>query len=265
MFREDPEKGLTDNEKMVYYSSLVTGVDLSEYYERWGFFKESQYNKFNRKSTSETFKKLMQSDKIKGTYSHFWLVDSAEYDYIRKNSNVGEKDKEYIGGAPAIASVQKTDEGRKIVLSNARCASHLGYEIYVTTDGDGYKIAGFTYSDSFVDTHGYGGATPTYKAIAVNRYFKTTDYGDSASEGQTSAPLYACRVGDKGFVTLGEAMYAVTKTDEYKGKTVYLLADCHIDKYEFFPEVKIEVAPEINNDITVTGATICLSPTIISA
>lgn len=253
MFREDPEKGLTDNEKMVYYSSLVTGVDLSEYYERWGFFKESQYNKFNRNSTSETFKKLMQSDKIKGAYSHFWLVDGAEYDYIRKNSNVGDKDKEYIGGAPAITSVQKTDEGRKIVLSNARCASHLGYEIYVTTDGDGYKIAGFTYSDSFVDTHEYGGATPTYRAIAVNRYFKTTDYGAPASEGQTSAPLYACRVGDKGFATLGEAMYAVTKTDEYKGKTVYLLADCRIDKYEFFPEVKIEVAPEINNDITVTG------------
>lgn len=252
MFRADPANGLTANEKMVYYSSLVTGVDLSEYYERWGFFSDSQYNKFNRSNTSDTFKRLMQSDKIKGTYSHFWLVDSAEFDYIRSNTGVSEQGKEYAS-APFVTSVERTAEGRKIVLSNTPCASHLGYEIYVTTDGGSYKIAGFTYSNTFLDKHDYGGATPVYKAIAVNRYFKTTDYGNAMSEGQTTPPLYACRVGETGFATLEEAMYAVTKVEEYKGKTIYLLADCHIDKYEFYPEVKIEVAPEINNDITITG------------
>ncbi len=252
MFRADPANGLTANEKMVYYSSLVTGVDLSEYYERWGFFKESQYNKFNRNSTSDTFKKLMQSDKIKGTYSHFWLADSAEFDYIRSNTGVAEQEKEYAS-APFVTSVERTAEGRKIVLSNTPCASHLGYEIYVTTDGGSYKIAGFTYTNTFSDKHDYGGATPVYKAIAVNRYFKTTGFGNAMSEGQTTTPLYACRVGETGFATLEEAMYAVTKVEEYKGKTIYLLADCHIDKYEFFPEVKIAVAEEVDNDITITG------------
>lgn len=255
MYRSDPAPGLNDNEKMVYYSSLVTGVDLSEYYERWGFFKSQSngyYTKFKRSDVSENFKTLMKDQKIKEEYAHFWLADDAEFDFIRSHATAAESEKEYAD-VPQIVSVEKSENTRKIVVTNKKSLSHLGYEIYVSTDGSNYKIAGFTYSDTFDDGFDYKGAEPTYKAIAVNRYFKTTDFGNSLSAGQTATADYVCRVNGENFATLGEALYAATKIDAYKGKTIYLTADCHIDKFEFYPALKIEVAPEIHHDITITG------------
>lgn len=251
-FREGSASGLTDNEKMVYYSSLVTGVDLSEYYERWGFYRDNQYNKFNRNNTSETFKNLMRDERIKKDYDHFWLADNAEYDFIRKNLDVSEEQKEY-DDVPKITGVERTDDGRKISVTNAPNISHLGYEIYSSTDGENYKIAGFTYSNTFIDKHNYGALTPTYKAIAVNRYFKTTKFSDEASEGSGGESYYVCEVDGEKFALLQDAVYSVVKEGgKHIGKTIYLLADCHIDGIDFYKNLSIEVAPEKVGDVTIT-------------
>lgn len=203
---------LTGAEQMVYFSSLATGVDLSEYFERWGYYPgSSSADKFKINNTSAIFKALMEQakkqGKVKKAYSHFWYVDISQYEFSENHANVSESEREYQGGTPSILYAGMYGKLRTLNFSTPTDENFLGYEVLSTTDGNTYKLIGFTDSLSFTDTNDYGSIEPQYKIRAINRFFHASE--DSASkmvDGRGAIDLSECQIHFDGeFIYDGHA------------------------------------------------------------
>ncbi len=247
---EDTLYGANDVEKMVYYSSLATKVDLSEYFDRWGVYLSNK-RKFSIDSASSAFQTAMETARKEGKISekagHYWYVDSSEYDFMRKHKD--DPDKSYKGGDPVITSITESNGTHEITIGGRSDANLLGYEILSKTDGGEFKIAGFTYVSYFLDEHVYS-STPTYKVVAINRFFSTKESEEtSKAEGGSSQVSGVCKVGDQTYPTLGDAIGSIGSGST--NRVVELLSDCSIgDKQS--SQVTIKVADEVKRDITIT-------------
>ena len=163
MYRTAKEgTGLRAEERMAYYSSLVTKVDLGSYFDRWGMFFTSG-NAFSLKSASGEYNRLMEEARKKGDVSQkfdrFYYADDAEYDFIRTHEHSDSYD-----GNIASATFKKKGNSYVVSVSGKQDPYHLGYEIRVSADGgDTYTVAGFTRSAQFEDSGVYSGE-PRYKA-----------------------------------------------------------------------------------------------------
>lgn len=238
------------NERMVYYSSLVTGVDLTNYFERWGFYYDIN-KKFEYSTASQNFKTLMakakQENKIKDAYDHFWLVDSAEYDFIRNNLNATESEKQYTDTPQIVAITKNAEKKNQLTIKNNKSTSHLGYEIYVSNGDENFKIAGFTTTNTFVDNNAYN-FTPTYKVRAVNRFFQVTDYSNPKSDIGESSTNYVCKLNGVNYTDLGTA---IEKAD--KNETIHLLDDCVLTKtISRSRGFILEVDESVDKDVHIT-------------
>ncbi len=248
---------LSNLEQMVYYSSIATKVDLSYYFERWGFYWSSEYytdlaNRFTYEKSSTEFKRLMsqaESDgKITKTNAPYWYVDTLQYDFMQKNQNVPEDEKKYDNLKPRITKITQSGKERTVFIYSEKNANHLGYQVWSKTQNSDWKVAGFTYSSNFVDKTSYS-SLPTYKVVAINRFFYSSRESDEQSN-ITQESESVCRLDGQLYSSLKDAIGQATT-----GQTIYLLADCSLGgTTQLYKELTIAVDPSVNTDIVITAS-----------
>ncbi len=213
---------MTTDEVMVYFSSLSTGIDLSYYFQRWGYKKYVRQNAFNAANTTEEFRSLMQAavknGDIDGEYKpKLWYEDGETYERLARKSIslTDDVDSLYHGTEPCeILKVSVGHTGvHTIKLRGEDDERFLGYEITEVTTG---KVVGFTFGNLFTDETSYA-TSPIYRAVAYDIYFRTSAESPAAS-AQSSGK--ACRIDDRYYDTFAEAVTAANN-----GDTVYLLDD----------------------------------------
>lgn len=219
-------------EKLCYFSSLATGVDMCDYFTRWGFYftsgKFNFNNKFTYEKTSQQFKDALAAAKadgkvVGGENKKFWYVDNNQYRYTKIHG--GTIDASWASCYNSSQTVEITDvmgssSGYTLLLPTPENAeAHLCYEIQSYIDNK-WQVVGVTYGSSFTDTYAYGeGVTPKYKVYAYDRMFNRT--GDPAEEiPQIEAQTDVCRRGEIRYNSLKEAVAAAQS-----GDTIWLLKD----------------------------------------
>ena len=238
--------GEKSTERMVYLSSLVTGVDLGAYFERWGLYFTNKYNKFTVKGASETYRTLMEEAETRGliqkSFDRFYYADDAEYAFIRAHSG---EEKAFEGAVPAVSV--KSVQGKRIVsLSGKRDPYHFGYEIRVSEDGGkNFTVAGFTRSSQFEDGYSYQ-QEPIYKAVAVNRFFAGSKESAPAQAGEAQTERGVCRVDNQRYDTLAEAISAVPQDG-----TVYLLGDCSLSGKDCVRRFTLAVDESVHENVHI--------------
>ncbi|MCI6666602.1 MAG: discoidin domain-containing protein, partial [Romboutsia timonensis] len=130
-------------DKLAYYSSIALELDLTEHFERHGFYVSDE--------TKEFTKRYNKPDK------KIWY---ANYDYI-------EYDGEGFTTEPTI-KVATSKEGENLKLNiniDKKSKSDLmGYEIYKNNE-----LIGFTSTNSFVDTEANFDENVVYKVVAFDK------------------------------------------------------------------------------------------------
>ena len=185
-------EGLTPTEKQVYLSSLATGIDLSYYFEKWGYSLTGLEGDeiFTSENASTAFKTLM-SQKIEEEE----IDDSIQpkIGYAQKGEMPGENEQIYHSSQKAeIVEIEAIENGYRLTLPQpTNREAHLGYEIYVKTQ-EGFKLIGFTYGETYDDLNAYD-KEPEYAIVAVDKSFNTTaepdeniEQGGGNHEGETN-------------------------------------------------------------------------------
>lgn len=258
MYRANGYPLSNKEESLIYYSSLITKRNLTEYFERWGFYmNKTSKVRFEYAKSSEEFKTKMQEAINQGliddnAYNHLWYVDNSEYEFTHKNNQI--VDQTYQGSTPEIVSIKQNDTNRTISIYNQeKDPNLLGYEVLSSVDDINYKIAGFTYTTSFVDTNHYNTA-PFYKVRAVNRFFNVSL--DSKTVQKIDDEQVAggvCRIGNNQYSSLLDAINAI-KNDLEKDTTIYLLDNCSIDNMTLYKSITIAIDPTVTKDLVITNS-----------
>lgn len=202
---------LNKTEKNVFLSSLVTGIDLSYYFERWGFNLSTSENVFNLENASESFKQCISKATTLNYISNtnkpkLWYQDTKQYNYVKEGSSYSFSD------SCAIKKVFKSNDGISILLDTISSPNHLGYEILEGNETDGYKVIGFTYNNCFVDTNTYANDyTPTYKVRAFDRQFNCTNYSEKST--YETAQTNVCKIGETYFSSIADAVKTASDGD----------------------------------------------------
>ena len=77
--------GITKEEKMVYFSSVVLHMDLGYYFTRWGLSFDKGNTIFNENYASSVYNNLMSTALMKGIIDKrapkkkFWYLDNNQY------------------------------------------------------------------------------------------------------------------------------------------------------------------------------------------
>ena len=179
---------LTKEEKFVYFSNIVLGMDLGYYFSRWGLSFTSGSNIFDESKTSSEYKDLMEKaineNKIdtKAPKKKFWYIDYKEYNYMNDIGLGCYSDKdEYDIQITKITNPAANEY--KLTLPNVKCPGHLGFEIYESDN-----VIGFTYEFSYTDKTVYeSGYIPKYKIIAYDRLLDTSNESKYVSFKSTMA------------------------------------------------------------------------------
>ncbi len=226
---------LTSDERMAYFSSLATGVDLGYYFERCSFSFSSS-GAFRLNATTNAYKKLVNKAIADGvikdtedTKLKLWYLDPNQY-FFDPNSEGGYDSSSSV----EILSANKTSAGYVLYLPQPKDTStHLGYEIMEYRDGNWYVI-GFTYSGSYTDTTAYNaGYVPQYKIRAYDRKLNCT-VESSAKTFTELKQTDVCRIGTTYYNSLSEAVTAASA-----GDTIYICANL------------FDVAITINKNLTI--------------
>jgi len=157
--------GISKEEKMVYFSSLILGVDLGYYFTRWGLSLDSD-NIFNENKVTVAYKLLINKAISRGLITDtrktkFWYIDNEQYN--SKNISPGCYNSNSVFQIEKV--VKQATNKYAITLPNTGCKSNLGFEIYETN-----TLIAFTYEYTYIDETVYKtGYTPKYKIVAYDR------------------------------------------------------------------------------------------------
>ena len=155
LYRENDvtlEKGNEYNDKLdklAYYSNIALQLDLTEHFERHGFYVSDETKEF-AKQYNKPEKKI-------------WY---ANYDYIEYNG-------EGFKSEPTVKlTSSKEGETIKLSMSIDRYSSSdlMGYEIYKNN-----KLIGFTSTNSFIDTDAKFDENTVYKVVAFDKRLNTSN------------------------------------------------------------------------------------------
>ena len=163
-------KGLTREEKFVYFTNLILGMDLGYYFTRWGLYISNYQQVFNEDTTSENYQELMYNAINDGLIDKnipqkkYWYVDYKQYNYMNDIALGCYEDQDEYD--IQIKDIDKMGNiARIIYIKEVKCPGHLGFEIYESD-----KLLGFTYSDYYSDETVYEeDYIPKYKVIAYDR------------------------------------------------------------------------------------------------
>ena len=236
---------LTGDERMAYFSSLATGVDLGYYFERCSFSFSSS-GAFRLDATTNAYKKLVkkaiEDGVIKDEKIKLWYLDANQYFFDMKSDVCYDSSSKV-----EIVSANKTSAGYVLYLPQPKNAdAHLGYEIMEYRGGNWYVI-GFTYSGSFTDTKVYAdGYVPQYKIRAYDRLLSCTTESTAKSFNDIRQ-TNVCRIGETYYNSLSEAVTAATA-----GATVYVCADLFDVPVTINKNLTILPDPSVAGNVTVT-------------
>lgn len=250
---ETTGKNLGRTERMIYYSSLATGYDLSSYFERWGFYMNSDgtysaSNRFTTGGASSTFTELMQeaiaSNKINTEIKKLWYLDTNQFVYLFANDyKLGDWASLYNENTTTeILEIVETNGSYTLYLPDVSDIANLGYEISVKI-GDEFKVVGFTYGSSFTDTTSYD-TTPTYKVCAYDRCLNTTAYVEKSYIQVSDENV--CMVNDTYFNSISDAVSSASA-----GDTIYLLKSTRESGIVIDKNLTLTVADGITEDIII--------------
>jgi len=162
---------------MVFLSSLIVGIDLGYYFERFGLAYQDNIP-FNNSLTSTYYKKGMEDaikqGKIKtGIYKKFWYADNNQYNFTLNKGTTGcyKNNNNYN---IKIVGITKIINSYNITLPKINCNEHLGFEII-----ENNVVIGFTTNLYFIDKTKYPeGYNPRYKIAAYDRLlnYKESNY-----------------------------------------------------------------------------------------
>lgn len=236
---------LEKTEKQVLLSSIAMGIDLSYYYDRWGYSITGGENDpvFKIVSCSNTFKELIQKAVNNGYINNtikpkLWYQKNDAYNADKNSiySNADEIDK---------VAVTKAGDGYNIYINNNAKTSHLGYEIYEGNETDGYKVIGFTYTNNYVDKNWYvNGYEPKYKIVAVDNSFNSTRISDEFSA--TNNIKNVCKINDKYYVSLLDAINNANEND-----VIELLCSFDTTNVVVNKTLTIKVNDSLNEDVSI--------------
>lgn len=197
---------LTKTELQVFYSSIVTGVDMSYYFERWGYsIGNSESDPIFKTSTaSQAFNELIEKAVETG-----YIDNTKEYKLWYQNymayHNTNTSPVYSNSYTPSIESVAKTDGGYNIFINHLDNENHLGYEILEGNDVDGYNVIGFSYTSSWTDNTDYEiGYTPTYRVVAVDNTFNVSKMSDAKTISSIEETV--CKIGEHNYTSLLDAI-----------------------------------------------------------
>lgn len=209
---ESQVSSLGKTEKQVFFSSIVTGIDMSYYFDRWGYSMTGEANDpiFRESSSSTNFQEIMQRASALG------YIDSTKKPKLWYQSNsayFSQKTPVYTSPyTPTIKSVYKVDGGYSILINYESNDSHLGYEIYEGDDENGYQVIGFTYTQTFLDERVYGSDyTPRYKVVAIDTSFNCSQISESKRFLESSDIV--CRIGEDGYQSISQALASASSGD----------------------------------------------------
>ncbi|MDE7301552.1 MAG: M60 family metallopeptidase, partial [Clostridia bacterium] len=272
---------LTKNERMVYFSSIATGIDMGYYFERCSFsFDSDNSTVFRRETATEAYKKLVKHALETGLFEDnalkLWYLDAWQDDFDMNSTGCYNSSMNV-----QIVSANKTSAGYVLYLPQPKDKSkHLGYEIMEYRGGKWYVI-GFTYTGSYTDATKYAdGYVPQYKIRAYDRKLNCT--AESSVESfDDIRQTYVCRINTTYYDSLSEAVKAATA-----GDTIYICANLFdvamtIDKnLTILPDTSVKESVTIiktaagalftvNNNVTLTlgsndGAKIILDGNLFS-
>ena len=204
---------LNATEKQVFYASVVTKIDMSYYYDRWGFNLVTTDSVFKQDSASETFKECLNELISRGYATNtkqpkLWYQDSKQFNLTyNKNCSIYNQQQK-----PVIDKVIKTKNGNSIFFKGNQDERHLGYEVLVSTNLTDYKVIAFSKGESYLDNNSYS-TVPSYKIRAVDRMFNTTDYSNSVSANQIEQEA-VCKIADTFYNSITEAIENANSGDE---------------------------------------------------
>lgn len=172
---------LTKTELQVFYSSIITGVDLGYYFERWGFSISNSSSDpiFKRATAGEAYNTIMgvarSGEYVDDSREYkLWYQNSSQYKVLNTTPIYSETSQ------VSLMDVTKTADGYLLEMFSATNQNHLGFEIWEGSDGTGYKVIGFTYSNTYLDGTQYSeNYVPNYKIVAVDNTFNTTALSES--------------------------------------------------------------------------------------
>ncbi len=250
-YRYSSVTGLTNTETQIYYSSLATGIDLSYYFERWGYCLNGE-DAFVYEKASDAFKtyiiEAIESGLIKQEVKKLWYLDDSQYLYMQNYGNL----ETGAGGcynqsvSVNIANIYKTGSGYSIMMPTpTNTSAHLGYEILEGNDEAGYEVIGFTYTNNFMDTTTYpDGYIPTYKIIAYDRLLNCTSASEKASVSTQEEAV--CKIGDTEYSSLSLALANASSDD-----TITIIANISDTGIVIDKNITITIDDSLGLDFTI--------------
>ncbi|MDE7167233.1 MAG: M60 family metallopeptidase [Clostridia bacterium] len=240
---------LTQDERMAYFSSLATGVDLGYYFERCSFSFSSS-GAFRLDATTNAYKKLVkqaiEDGVIKDEKIKLWYLDANQY-FFDMNSDVCYDSSSKV----EIVSANKTSAGYVLYLPQPNNVdAHLGYEIMEYRNGNWYVI-GFTYARSFTDTKNYAdGYVPQYKIRAYDRLLSCTTESTAKSFNDIRQ-TNVCRIGETYYNAISEAVAAASAN-----ATIYVCDNSYEVAITINKNLTILPDPSVNGSVTVSKSAV---------
>lgn len=244
---KDKIDGLTATEKQVFYSSIATGVDLSYYFDRWGYSLTNSDTDpiFKTETSSASFQELISLAVEKE------FVDNSKQYKLWYQNNMAYHNKNFTPSYSSamevnIKSVTKTADGYNIFIGESKDENHLGYEILQGNDEDGYKVIGFTYSGAFIDTYNYSDEyIPSYKVVAVDNTFNETKAGPAKS--YTESTEVVCKIGENNYTSLRSAVESADVDD-----VIEMIASSEEINIIISKNLTIKLAEGVNKNIVIS-------------
>ena len=238
---------LTPTELQVFYASISTGVDLSYYFDRWGYSIRNTDSDpvFKIETASSEFNEIMNvainSNFIDNTKQYkLWYQNYMQYHVtnttpIYSNSSI-----------VSINSVTKTSNGYNIFIEQTKNENHLGFEILEGNDENGYNVIGFTYYSSFVDTTTYDdGYIPNYKIVAIDNTFNSSSTSESKTIEECTKII--CKIGENSYTSLLDAVSNSTDGDIIEIIDSFSTINITIDK-----NLTIMISSSVKNSIVIS-------------
>lgn len=249
---KDKLSQLSADEKHVFFASIATGVDLTYYFDRWGFsLSYSADNYFKKENVGSVFSEFMQSAVDGG-----FVDNSVEYKLWYQDNSLHQKNysKIYDSDVKAeISSVFKAGANYGLIIKHKEDENHLGYEIWAGDDVLGYSFIGFTYGNAFTDTTTYDeGYVPSYRVVAYDRTFCASAMSDPCS-AIAQAQEVVCKIGTTEYNSLEEAV-----SNAKSGDIIKLLKSVSVSSIEIDKNILIVIDESVLSDIVLkkiqTGA-----------
>ena len=235
--------GMSRTERMIFFSNIITGIDLGYYFNRWGFFLNNE-GIFVPENASDTYKEAMEEYITNGLIDNtikpkFWYIDYKEYLYI------------YEGGEGCYADQSVYDIQIKnvfyinttrtiLLLPEVNCEGHLGFEIY-----EHDKLIGFTYDSSFIDTNTYSSDyVHEYKIIAIDRKLKESKSSDIKYR---ELDAQVCTFNSTIYNSIKEAVEYAESLDTEEELNIYLLKDTYESIITINKEINIFMSDDVEN------------------